>query len=101
MNKEEILIKTQIEKEDEREIQVEDKSMMWSYIAMVIAAAIFSFIRSEQGQPMMDLTAMVCISVLVNQIYRFVKTKKKQYLFVGLIILSIAIIATVRFVMGY
>ena len=49
MERKEILKRAQDEKLDERELQVKDKSMMWSYIVMVIMASVFSFIRSEQG----------------------------------------------------
>ena len=49
MNKEEILRKAQKESNDEMEVQVKDKSMKWTYISMVIAAGIFSFIRESQG----------------------------------------------------
>ena len=101
MDKEEILKRARSEKLDEREMQVRDKSMMWSYIAMVIAAAIFSFIRSEQGLPMMDLTATVCISVFANHIYRFIKTNEMQYLIIGMIMFCVAVMATIRFAMGH
>lgn len=101
MDKEEILRKAQSEKEDERERQVKDRSMMWSYVAMVIAAAVFSFIRSEQGLPMMDLTATVCFSVSANYIYRYVKIRETQYLLIGLLMLCVAIFAAVRFMMGH
>ena len=46
MDREEVLKRAQYEKLDERELQVKDKSMMWSYIVMVIMASVFSFIRS-------------------------------------------------------
>jgi hypothetical protein len=101
MDKEEILKKAQAERKDERELQVKDKSMMWSYIVMVFAAAIFSFIRSEQGLPMMDLTATVSASCCAAMTYRFIKTKEKSCLFIALIMLSVAIMATVRFFMGH
>lgn len=101
MNKEEILKRAQNEHCDEREIQIKDKSMMWSYIVMVIAAAVFSFIRSEQGLPMMDLTATVCFSVCANHVYRFIKTKEKKYLFIAVVLLSIGVIAAIRFMMGH
>jgi cell division GTPase FtsZ len=101
MDKDEILKKAQAEKHDEREVQVKDKSMMWSYIVMVLVAAIFSFIRSEQGLPMMDLTATVSASVCAAMTYRFIKTKDKSYLLVALVSLCVAIIATVRFFMGH
>ena len=89
MERNEILKKAQAERVDERELQVKDKSMMWSYITMVFMAAIFSFIRSEQGLPMMDLSATVSAPVFAGMTYRFIKTKKKenlkwQYLHVAL-----------------
>lgn len=59
MERKEILKRAQDENLDERELQVKDKSMKWSYIVMVIMASVFSFIRSEQGLPMMDLCATV------------------------------------------
>jgi uncharacterized membrane-anchored protein len=101
MDKDEILKKAQAEKKDERELQVKDKSMMWSYIVMVLMAAIFSFIRSKQGLPMMDLTATVSASCCAAMTYRFVKTKEKSDLFIALVILIVAIISTVRFFMGH
>ena len=101
MNKDEILKRAQNEKIDELEIHVQNKSMLWSYIAMAFAATIFSFIRSNEGLPMMDLAATVCFSAFVNQLYRFIKTKQKQYLLVMLIMLFTTIMTTIRFIMGY
>lgn len=89
------------EKKDERELWVKDKPMMWSYIVMVLAAAIFSFIRSEQGLPMMDLSATVSASVFAGMIYRFVKTKNKEHLIIALMMLCVAVMATIRFFMGH
>jgi hypothetical protein len=101
MNKDEILKRAQAEKNDEREIQVRDKSMMWSYIVMISVASIFSVIRSEQGLPMMDLPATVSASAFAAFAYRFIKTKEKAYLFLAVIALCVAIVATVRFFMGH
>jgi uncharacterized membrane protein YjjP (DUF1212 family) len=101
MDKDEILKKAQAERKDERELQVKDKSMMWSYIVMVLMAAIFSFIRSEQGLPIMDLTATVSASACAGMTYRFIKTKENADLFLALIMLCVAIISTVRFFMGH
>lgn len=101
MNKEEILQKAQAEKKDEREMQVRDKSMLWSYLVMVLAAAVFSFIRSEQGLPMMDLCATVSASVFAGMAYRFVETKNKGNLIIALVMLFVAVAATVRFFMGH
>ena len=101
MKREEILKLAQMEKNDEREVQVKDKSMMWSYTVMVIMAAVFSVIRSEQGLPMMDLCATVNGSVCAAMIYRFVKTKKKEHLVIALVTFLCAVLAIVRFVMGH
>lgn len=101
MEREEILKRAQGEKLDERELQVKDKSIVWSYIVMVIMAAIFSFVRSEQGLPMMDLCATVSGSVCAAMIYRFIKTKNKEYLLISVITLAITIMAIIRFCMGH
>lgn len=101
MNREEILKKAQREQNDEMELQVRDKSMKWTYIAMVAAAAIFAYIRSEQGLPMMDLCATVCVSVCAGQCYRFIKMKDTGCLLLAVITLLVAIIATVRFALGH
>ena len=101
MDKNEILKMAQVENQDEMELQVKDKSMMWSYIVMVVMAAIFSFIRSEQGLPMMDLTATVSASVCAAMTYRFIETRNKEHLFLALIMFVVAIVAIVRFVMGH
>ena len=101
MEKKEILKRAQDEKLDERELQVKDKSMMWSYITMVFMAAIFSFIRSEQGLPMMDLSATVSASVFAGMTYRFIKTKKKENAIIALVMLSVVVIATISFFMGH
>lgn len=101
MEKSEILKKAQAEKQDERELQVKDKSMMWSYTAMVLAAAVFTFIREEQGLPMMDLSATVSVSVFAGMTYRYVKTRNIENLIIAVIMFCIAIMATVRFFMGH
>lgn len=100
MERNEILKKAQAERVDERELQVKDKSMMWSYITMVFMAAIFSFIRSEQGLPMMDLSATVSASVFAGMTYRFIKTKKKENAIIALVMLSVVVIATISFLWG-
>lgn len=101
MDREEVLKRAQCEKLDERELQVKDKSMIWSYIVMVIMASVFSFIRSEQGLPMMDLCATVCGSVCAAMTYRFVKTKNTEHLIIAVIMFAVTIMAIVRFCMGH
>ena len=89
MERKEILKRAQDEKLDERELQVKDKSMMWSYI------------RSEQGLPMMDLCATVSGSVCAAMTYRFIKTRNKEHLIISVIMFATAIMAIVRFCMGH
>lgn len=101
MNKEEILEKAKKEKQDEMVIQVRDKSITWTYIAMVLSAAVFAEIRASKGQPMMDLCVTVCVSVAVGQLYRYVKTKEKYCLLLGLITFFVGIAALVRFFQGH
>ena len=79
MERSEILTKAQAENEDERELQVKDKSITFSYIVMVLMAAVFTWIRAKQGLPMMDLCAPVCGSVCAAMTYRFIKTKGRPF----------------------
>lgn len=101
MNKDEILKRAQQEKSDEMEMQVRDKSMKWTYIAMVLSAAVFSFIRDQQGLPMMDLCATVSISVCVGQFYRYVRTRDRGCLLIAVLMFIVSIVAAVRFFMGH
>lgn len=101
MDKEEILRMAQKEKNDEMEIQIKDKSMKWTYISMVIAAGIFSFIRDMKGYPIMDLTATVSISVAAGNFYKYVKCKDSAYLIISIIMLIVFAASTVRFFMGH
>jgi hypothetical protein len=103
MNKEEILEKSRLENRggDERELQVKDKSMLWSYVVMILMVAFFSYIRSEQGLPFMDLSATLGASVFASMTYRFIKTRNKQCLIIAVIALILAVTATVRFFMGH
>nr|WP_205396167.1 DUF6442 family protein [Streptococcus lutetiensis] len=101
MNKEHILKMAQSEKRDEMELHIKDKSMMWSYLVMVIVAALFSFIKALHGVPITDLTATVCASVGTTLAYRYAKLKDKQDLFIAIIMFIIALISTIYFVMGY
>lgn len=101
MKREDILKMAQQEKQDEREAQVKDQSMRWTYIVMVFTAAIFAFIRAEKGESMMDLSVTVCASVVAGQLYRFIKTRERFCLALALIALVTGLFALVRFCMGY
>lgn len=100
MKKEEVLEKSR-KQGDEMVSFVRDKSMKWTYITMVLFAAIFAFIRAENGDTMMDLCTTLCASVAVGHIYRFIKTKDKSYLILGIITTVVGAFALVRFIMGY
>ena len=101
MERNEILAKAQNENVDEREIQVKDKSVTFSYIVMVLMASVFTYIRAKQGLPMMDLCATVCGSVCAAMTYRFIRTKGKFYLILAVITFIVMVIAIVRFAMGH
>ncbi|MDE7312089.1 MAG: hypothetical protein K2N87_10820 [Eubacterium sp.] len=101
MNREDILRKAQKEGNDEMEMQVRDKSMKWTYVSMVIAAGIFSFIRDMQDYPMMDLTATVAISVAVGNFYRYLKCKEKSNLMIAVVMFAVFALSTIRFLMGH
>ncbi|MCI8858285.1 MAG: hypothetical protein HFI71_01950 [Lachnospiraceae bacterium] len=80
MDKDSILAKAQKEK-DEMIVQTRDKAMKYTYLALVLSAAVFAFIRDLNNQPIMDLCATVCISVSVGQIYLLLKQKSMTNLF--------------------
>ena len=75
--------------------------MKYTYIALVISAAIFAFIRAQKDQPIMDLCATVCFSVFAGRIYCYVKTKDSTNLIMALITFLVAIFATIRCFMGH
>lgn len=101
MNRDEILKSAQREHRDERTEQVKDRSMRWTYIVMVLTAAVFAFIRAEKGESMMDLSVTVCASVAAGQLYRFIKTRERFCLALSLVALAVGILALVRFCMGH
>lgn len=82
-------------------IQTRDKAMKYTYLALVLSAAVFAFIRDLNNEPMMDLCAAVCISVSVGQIYHFIKTKEYDNLIMAVITAIVAIFATIRFFLGH
>ncbi len=101
MNKEEILAKSRMAKTEEREVMVRDRSLRWTMLAMPAHSEIFDFIRESRGQSIMDLTVVLCGSCFVTFIYRFMKTKRKDCLILGIISAVAAILALIRFIKGY
>ena len=101
MNKEEILEKSRAEQKDERDIVIRDQSIRWTFMTMVVLSAVFAYLRAAQGQTMMGLTVVVCGSVSVSFLYRYVKTKREDLLVLGLVLLICAVVALVRFCTGH
>ena len=64
---------------------------------LTLPSGIFGFQRLS----IMDLSATVSASVCAAMTYRFIKTKNKEHLFIAIIMLTVAIMATVRFFMGH
>lgn len=73
----------------------------YTYITLVLTAAIFAFLRGLQDQPVMDLCATVCYSVFVGQMYRWRKTRKTENLILAAVTIITAVVATVRYFMGH
>lgn len=101
MQKEEILKKAQNDMEDEREIQVKDKSFLWAYIILTLSICLFRYIGTKNTNSISDLSASICLSACAAFTYRFVKTKEKWYLLLAFITLSAAVLGIVRFFMGH
>lgn len=101
MDKDEVLRISREEHYDEMEVQIRDKAMKWTYLVLVLSAAVFAFIREMDGQPVMDLCATVSLSVFTGQIYCFAKTKDRYNLIMAVITFAITVFATVRFFMGH
>lgn len=83
MKKEDILKKAQEEKVDEMEQYVNDKSMYFIFIAMFVCLSVFSFTRFADGMRIEDYVATLQISISVGSFYRYSKTKKMNWLIVG------------------
>lgn len=101
INKEEILARSRKENKDELVISVRDKSMKWTYLVMVLAAAVFAFLRAQRGESITDLYVTVCASCAAGQLYRFFGTKDRGYLVLGIISAAMAAFGIVRYIMGY
>lgn len=100
MKKEEILAKARAEKNDEMEKAVRDRSAIWALLAETIAAGFFMCMRDE-GEPIMDLSAIVCFSTSVCMFYRFFKLKQIWYLLIGLLMTGLTVFAVIRFFQGH
>lgn len=100
MNKNEILEKSRSESRDEREEQIKDKAIKWTFLVMVLTSAIFSVIRGLRGESVLDLPVIVCSSIAVFQLYRYFRIKKREFLILGITTLSAAAVCLIGFCMG-
>lgn len=100
MNKQEILHKAR-QGQDEMVVQTRDKAMKVTYLVLVFTAAFFAFLRGLKDQPVMDLAATVGYSVFAGRLYCYLKTKEKYDLWMAVITIIVAVVATIRFFMGH
>jgi hypothetical protein len=101
MDKNEILKKAQSSKKDEMETYIEDKSYRWIYVSMILSYGFFAGVRAERNEPIMDLTATMLFAVFGGYLYKYIKTKDKAALVIGILCFVFGILATVRFFMGH
>ena len=84
MKKEDILKKAQAEKNDEMEQYVNDKSMYLIFIAMFVCLSIFAITRFAEGMRIDDYIATLDIPISAGSLYRYRKTKAKEWLISGI-----------------
>ena len=101
MNKDEILEKSRLEKHDEREDAIRDRSLRWTLITMTVLSVAFASLRAYGGHSISDLTVVVCGSVGVTFLYRFVKTKQVYFLVLSIVLLAVAVFSLIRFISEY
>ena len=101
MNKDEILEKSRAENHDEREAAIRDQSLRWMLITMTVLSVAFACLRAYGGQSVTDLTVVVCGSVGVTFLYRFMKTKQIYFLVLSIMLLAVAVVSLIRFILEY
>ena len=101
MNKDEILEKSRLENHDEREDVIRDRSLRWTLITMTVLSVAFASLRAYGGHSIADLTVVVCGSVGVTFLYRFIKTKQVYFLVLAVVLLAVAVFSLIRFISEY
>ncbi len=101
MKKEDILKKAQEENTDEMEKFIQDKSMWWIFIVMVVCLIAFSIIRQENGQSTSDLTVTITSGVAAGNYYRFAKLRNKSNLLAAIFMTVGAIICLIFFILEH
>ena len=101
MNKDEILEKSRAENHDEREVAIRDRSLRWTLITMTVLSVAFACLRAYGGHSVTDLAVVVCGSVGVTFLYRFVKTKQVYFLVLSIVLLAVAVVSLIRFILEY
>lgn len=100
MNKKGLLGKSHSENKDEREEQVRYKSIKWAGTTMVLLSGVFAVIRGCKGENILDLLVVICGSVSVIHLYRYLKLKNKEYLVLGIMTLCTAIFCLIMYYIG-
>lgn len=101
MNKDEVLEKSRAEKHDEREVAIRDQSLRWMLITMTVLSVAFASLRAYGGHSVTDLAVVVCGSVGVTFLYRFIKTKQVYFLVLSIVLLAVAVVSLIRFILEY
>ena len=101
MNKDEILEKSRLENHDEREDVIRDRSQRWTLITMTVLSVAFASLRAYGGHSIADLTVVVCGSVGVTFLYRFIKTKQVYFLVLAAVLFAVAVFSLIRFISEY
>ncbi len=101
MNKDEVLEKSRAEKHDEREVAIRDQSLRWMLITMTVLSVVFASLRAYGGHSVTDLAVVVCGSVGVTFLYRFIKTKQVYFLVLSIVLLAVAVVSLIRFILEY
>lgn len=97
MKKDEILAKARAEKSDEMERFVQDRSMIWIILGIIVFLGIFSWTRLKRDMPVEDYGATIAVAASIGNIYRFIKMKNKHNLILGIIFGLSGILQTVLY----
>ncbi|MBG9986375.1 hypothetical protein HZY91_05640 [Facklamia sp. DSM 111018] len=97
MDKKDVLKMAQREKNDEREIFVNDKSSVWISRMLIAIAGFISAIRDSHNLPFFDILAMLCLSIGAGELYKYYIKRENKHLYLFFLLFVIGISATVIF----
>lgn len=86
MNKEEILKKAQLEKNDEREEQVKVKASHIGWISVTVVILFIIIFRKLHGESIIDIAMIVMVQAAAVSFYQYFNMReKKSYLYSGIL----------------